>query len=642
MKKKTFWLLGSLLSFCLFSTTLAGCKKDSTSNSSISNSTSNTSISSNVSNSSSGNQQDEKKTLTITYEGVTEVGEDITLIVKNEEGEEIKGLPITIKEGNDKVSILMYFVQLLKPGNVTLEIVTEEYQGSLTFTITEKVEEVYSIKQIKTMVSMLQNQFVTTEGIVTASIGNSFYIGDGEAGIYVYNIHAIYTNSDAFVQGSVPVGSKVKVHAKLTNNQYGIQLNGYDGQYLTEAYVKNASNADVETPTRVVIQTEEELKELMKTPYRNGEQISITGQYVSGDLSPLYDDKNAIINMKIDNTEFTLKADRYDLSSSIIKNAWNQANIEVGDILTINSTFTYFQQSQITVTLAGQGTTINNDSKDDTKLRLDVQDKFVSVGKSITLNAFIPDGVEGTLTYEIIKGNEFASIEGNILTGIQTGIIKVVAKIGNLTSYPITIQVLESESQTIADVLNLDKGGNVEVIAKIMAIGNSGFVISDATGSIYVYTGKKAIYDEPEFYNSIGKVVKVTGTVDVYFKNNQKQIVNYTMTDVEDTLDAEIDFTKITASDLANLTNDELNCLIPIHIKGQGEMDENNNMLITVEGLENAVIFVLDYTTWHSMSMGMFGDGSVDADGFIAGKTTYDGTLEYFFYFCQPYSTASF
>lgn len=642
MKKKTFWLLGSLLSFCLFSTTLAGCKKDSTSNSSISNSTSNTSISSNVSNSSSGNQQDEKKTLTITYEGVTEVGEDITLIVKNEEGEEIKGLPITIKEGNDKVSILMYFVQLLKPGNVTLEIVTEEYQGSLTFTITEKVEEVYSIKQIKTMVSMLQNQFVTTEGIVTASIGNSFYIGDGEAGIYVYNIHAIYTNSDAFVQGSVPVGSKVKVHAKLTNNQYGIQLNGYDGQYLTEAYVKNASNADVETPTRVMIQTEEELKELMKTPYRNGEQISITGQYVSGDLSPLYDDKNAIINMKIDNTEFTLKADRYDLSSSIIKNAWNQANIEVGDILTINSTFTYFQQSQITVTLAGQGTTINNDSKDDTKLRLDVQDKFVSVGKSITLNAFIPDGVEGTLTYEIIKGNEFASIEGNILTGIQTGIIKVVAKIGNLTSYPITIQVLESESQTIADVLNLDKGGNVEVIAKIMAIGNSGFVISDATGSIYVYTGKKAIYDEPEFYNSIGKVVKVTGTVDVYFKNNQKQIVNYTMTDVEDTLDAEIDFTKITASDLANLTDDELNCLIPIHIKGQGEMDENNNMLITVEGLENAVIFVLDYTTWHSMSMGMFGDGSVDADGFIAGKTTYDGTLEYFFYFCQPYSTASF
>lgn len=642
MKKKTFWLLGSLLSFCLFSTTLAGCKKDSTSNSSISNSTSNTSISSNVSNSSSGNQQDEKKTLTITYEGVTEVGEDITLIVKNEEGEEIKGLPITIKEGNDKVSILMYFVQLLKPGNVTLEIVTEEYQGSLTFTITEKVEEVYSIKQIKTMVSMLQNQFVTTEGIVTASIGNSFYIGDGEAGIYVYNIHAIYTNSDAFVQGSVPVGSKVKVHAKLTNNQYGIQLNGYDGQYLTEAYVKNASNADVETPTRVVIQTEEELKELMKTPYRNGEQISITGQYVSGDLSPLYDDKNAIINMKIDNTEFTLKADRYDLSSSIIKNAWNQANIEVGDILTINSTFTYFQQSQITVTLAGQGTTINNDSKDDTKLRLDVQDKFVSVGKSITLNAFIPDGVEGTLTYEIIKGNEFASIEGNILTGIQTGIIKVVAKIGNLTSYPITIQVLESESQTIADVLNLDKGGNVEVIAKIMAIGNSGFVISDATGSIYVYTGKKAIYDEPEFYNSIGKVVKVIGTVDVYFKNNQKQIVNYTMTDVEDTLDAEIDFTKITASDLANLTDDELNYLIPIHIKGQGEMDENNNMLITVEGLENAVIFVLDYTTWHSMSMGMFGDGSVDADGFIAGKTTYDGTLEYFFYFCQPYSTASF
>ncbi len=642
MKKKTFWLLGSLLSFCLFSTTLAGCKKDSTSNSSISNSTSNTSISSNVSNSSSGNQQDEKKTLTITYEGVTEVGEDITLIVKNEEGEEIKGLPITIKEGNDKVSILMYFVQLLKPGNVTLEIVTEEYQGSLTFTITEKVEEVYSIKQIKTMVSMLQNQFVTTEGIVTASIGNSFYIGDGEAGIYVYNIHAIYTNSDAFVQGSVPVGSKVKVHAKLTNNQYGIQLNGYDGQYLTEAYVKNASNADVETPTRVVIQTEEELKELMKTPYRNGEQISITGQYVSGDLSPLYDDKNAIINMKIDNTEFTLKADRYDLSSSIIKNAWNQANIEVGDILTINSTFTYFQQSQITVTLAGQGTTINNDSKDDTKLRLDVQDKFVSVGKSITLNAFIPDGVEGTLTYEIIKGNEFASIEGNILTGIQTGIIKVVAKIGNLTSYPITIQVLESESQTIADVLNLDKGGNVEVIAKIMAIGNSGFVISDATDSIYVYTGKKAIYDEPEFYNSIGKVVKVTGTVDVYFKNNQKQIVNYTMTDVEDTLDAEIDFTKITASDLANLTDDELNYLIPIHIKGQGEMDENNNMLITVEGLENAVIFVLDYTTWHSMSMGMFGDGSVDADGFIAGKTTYDGTLEYFFYFCQPYSTASF
>lgn len=91
-----------------------------------------------------------------------------------------------------------------------------------------------------------------------------------------------------------------------------------------------------------------------------------------------------------------------------------------------------------------------------------------------------------------------------------------------------------------------------------MTIGDSGFVINNATSFIHVYTFKKTIYDEPEFYNGIGKVVKMTGTVNFYFKNNQKQIVNYTMTDVEETFDFENDFSKTTASGLVNFTNDKL------------------------------------------------------------------------------------
>lgn len=70
--------------------------------------------------------------------------------------------------------------------------------------------------------------------------------------------------------------------------------------------------------------------------------------------------------MKLGNTEFTLKADRYDINSSAVKKIWNAANVEAGDVLTVTSSFTYYKGEQITVALAGMGTSVNNDSKDET------------------------------------------------------------------------------------------------------------------------------------------------------------------------------------------------------------------------------------------------------------------------------------
>lgn len=572
-----------------------------------------------------------KEILTITYEGEAEVGGDITLIVKNSKGEEVKGVAFQVVEGAEKVSILSKFVTLLEAGNVTIVVETEDYYGKLSFTITEKQETVYSIRQVKTMVSMLENQMVTIYGKVTASLGNSFFVGDGNQGMYVYNMNSLYSSSDAFVNGIIPLGKTVKVRGLLTNSTYGLQLNGYDGQYLSDAYVRNYETTEIEEITPVVISTEEELKELMTTPNRAGESIRITGEYISGDLSNLYNEKNAFINMKIGNTEFSLKADKYDINSSKIYTTWANANAEQGDILTVDSVFTYYNKKDINVAFAGLGTSINNDSKDETKLRLDVKEKFVGVNKTITLNALVPSGVTGEVTYEVISGTEFATISGNVLTGVKEGTCKVVAKIGELVSYPVSIQVIAAETQKIGDVLKAEKGSSVEVEALLTGVADSGFIISDETGSIYVHTNKNAIYDEKEFNGKIGTMVKVTGTVDIYEKNGLKQIVNYTIENLDTTGEYPFKYTDKTLKDVLTLTDEELTYLVPVHISNcEGYTDNSNNFIITSPDLGDAVLFSLDTTMWNSMAF------SGEADGFIAGKTIYEGVTEYFFYFSNP------
>lgn len=571
-----------------------------------------------------------KAPLTVTYEGELVVGGDLTLIAKNAEGEEIKDLVIEAIEGADKVSILMRFVQLLAPGKVTLKLYNEQYEGEVSFEIQEATEQFYSITQIKKMVGMLQNEMIATEGIVTASIGNSFYLSDGSAGIYVYNMNSTFVGGDAFETGIIPVGKKVRVHGKLTNDSYGIQLNGYDGQYLSEAYVKNAPNADVEEPVANVIDTEEKLKELMKDSSHAGERITITGQYISGDLSALYNDKNALINMKLGNTEFTLKADRYDINSSAVKKIWNAANVEAGDVLTVTSSFTYYKGEQITVALAGMGTSVNNDSKDETKLRVEAPEKFLQVGKQMALTAHVPAGVEDPVSYEIIEGTEFATLEGNVLKGVAPGTIRVVAKAGALTSYPLAIQIIETEKQTIANVLQLQDGEDVDITAQITAITDTGFIVSDESGSIYVHDGRSAIYDEPEFNGGLGKTARITGTVATFEKNGHKQITNYQMSEVSaEATEYVVDFNATKLSDLPSMSAEQLNFLIPVHVVGTPEMIDmwSGPLLIHTDELPDNPLMGLATTMWQGFS------STVNTNGFIAGTTTYEGVTEYYFYF---------
>lgn len=584
--------------------------------------------------SSSASSSDiQKETLTITYEGELVVGGDITLIVKNSKGEEVKGLPISVTKGEENVSVLLYYVTLVKAGDVTLEINTDEYYGTLSFTIEEATETVVSIKQMKTMLSSFENEMVVTEGIVTASLGNSFYIGDGQEGLYVYNVSPNYTDSDAFESGAIPLGTKIRVKGKLTNDDFGLQLSGFaNGNFLTDAYAKKAPDAEVEAPIATKIETEEDLKALMATPSRAGERITITGEYLKGDTSPLFDDKNATIYLKIDNTEFALKADKYDLFRSNVEDMWKKANVEMGDILTIDSVFTYYKKNQITVSFAGQGASINNDSKDATKLRLNLSSKTLQKGKTMKLEALVPEGVTDSVTYEIVKGAEFASIEGDVLTAKAIGEVKVVAKAGSLMSYPLTLQIIEGKRQTVADALSLEKGANVSFVANITAISNSGFIVSDETGSIYVYDGRSAIYDEAEFSGKIGTTVEIEGTIDVYAKNGQKQVGNYKMKESKEKLEYTPNYV---GTSLDSLKNADLTKLIPVHITATGSQDDNGNIILSADGFTDAVFFVLDPTMWQSTQFGM-GEAAVEADGFIAGSTTYNGQLEYYFYFSQP------
>lgn len=125
-----------------------------------------------------------------------------------------------------------------------------------------------------------------------------------------------------------------------------------------------------------------------------------------------------------------------------------------------------------------------------------------------------PVGSFGEVTYEITEGNSFVELSGNVVKGVAAGTAKIVAKVGNVTSEPISITVTDQvyEPITIEQAKKVENGKTVLVKAKYIETmkysKTYGTFFGDGKQGLFVYG-----YDGESNGLTSGDVVTISGTV---------------------------------------------------------------------------------------------------------------------------------
>lgn len=492
-----------------------------------------------------------------TLKGYLYHGETVEVVANDENDKPLTDFNINITKGADFAIAKGNKIMLLDSGEVEGVISKEGYEDyKISFT-SQRVEK---IKDVKANIEQYNGKLITVRGIVTASYGNTFYLMDGKHGFYVYNMNTMDTTGnpgDGFELGKVVINTPVLVTAKVDNGKYGLQLTGYDGDFIKEACVLK-SNMDVTKPEIYEIKNEGELLSLNASKKLAGSRVKITAKFIEGDFSPVEQTKpsNAIFTFKYGDTTFDAKFNKYG-SLETVKEYWRKEKIEFGDYVTIESNFTYFND-HISVDLCNEGTYLHNESKDKNNIICEASEKEVVVGSSITLSAKLPEGLEGAVAYEIIKGKDVAKIEGDKLTGTKTGVVTLVAKVGDKTSMPIEIVVKDKAMPSISSVRDLEIGTQVTTKGKVVTFLINGLVITDGTGYLYCISELKNDFYPENLNIKIGDTVTATGIRNNYNKTRQLEVINDATFEVSTGEEVKVEYQKVEQADFKNFTDEEL------------------------------------------------------------------------------------
>ena len=144
-------------------------------------------------------------------------------------------------------------------------------------------------------------------------------------------------------------------------------------------------------------------------------------------------------------------------------------------------------------------------------LKLSSSSTQVKVGKTVTFDV-VPtpsNASDLNIVYEITSGSDLASIEGNILTALGVGEVKVVAKSNDIVSNEVTIKIIEDTVinpneliKTTIDELNImdpeayNNNASKDIPQQLFEV----------TGKVKAWYGKKAdgSYGEVDTYSSYG------------------------------------------------------------------------------------------------------------------------------------------
>ena len=323
-------------------------------------------------------------------------------------------------------------VTAVAKGEATITAKAGEKTATCKVTVNEPSPAYLTIAEAK---DKAVGETITVRGEVTAVSGKSAYIADQTGGFYVYNWS--YNGDDtAIVDGSWVLGMDVEVHAKIAEYSNLIQISNWDDARIEGTYAIEIGD-DV-TPMTPIALTEEGYKAL--TAKDAGNLYKFTAEYVSGTPST---GNNVSTTWKLGSTNITLRTDKYD-KVGIDK------TFVAGDVYEITTPLSWYG-SNPQFAFLGTGTILNKQVVVLESLSLSASAEKVNVGQTVELTAVkTPLNGEGDIEYKIIEGGDFATLNGNILTGVAAGTVKVQAEAGTIKSNEVTIEVV-AEAKAIYD-----------------------------------------------------------------------------------------------------------------------------------------------------------------------------------------------
>lgn len=427
---------------------------------------------------------------------------------------------------------------LNKAGSVQVKAVYGTHTAEKTFTI-EEGATFKTVKQVRALAEKDKYEPVYVRGVITATSGTSAYLQDATGGIFIYNFY--FQSTDTACQGyKWQLGTTVDIYAYVTSY--------YDNPQLTYSY-KKADNTyqDLEgrfanlSETQMAVPQPTEIDEAglkALTAEDTGKSYSFTAEYVSGSIETT---KKSTLKFKVGETSINMITDGssskiYEKEISKIKNEFDALGLKAGDKVDITAPLSSKGSGKDAYfSYYGFGTTIERHIERDT-LVIDY-DGEAKVGETLTMtasyNGTAPEGVVYTAT----KGADLVTITGNQvkLNAVGEVTIKGTYSDNGQEKTAETSFTIASKDPVKINTLKADDAAIVK--GKVTATNKQAFVLSDDTGSVYVFMKSAPTV-------KVGDKVQVEGTLgDSY--HGMLQFSTPTVTTVTEDLGFTVDETAI-------------------------------------------------------------------------------------------------
>ena len=262
----------------------------------------------------------------------------------------------------------------------------------------------YSIAQITTA-----NQTYTVRGEVVAENTGAILISDGEDALY------IFSNS---LPSQFELGDYVEATGKVESWNNAFQMS-YKDTNLKVTKLENGPEITFPAPT------------LLTAEIANGWKT--TSEFTTSDIKEYT--WTAVAGKAGNFDTFNIDGSDVDIEPVYLdSSAWK---FETGKAYKVTAYFIGYHNYASIMLTGLEETTIPVES-----ITLTADKTEVSVGETVTLSATLsPNGASGTVSYNIIEGSEFATLNGNVLTANSAGVVKVQASVGEIKSKEITVTI---------------------------------------------------------------------------------------------------------------------------------------------------------------------------------------------------------
>ena len=291
-------------------------------------------------------------------------------------------------------------------GEATIRVEGAESHEGVTIPVTVN-PKITSMKDVYE--AALNNtggdEVFTFEGVVVGIKGGSFYVQDGDYGMYVY--------ASSLAEG-VEMGKQVRVSSKVTV---------YNGLPETTGSIKVKVLGNGTLPTPIEI-TSKAILDAAKINVLANAPLAVykskTKDWTSSNTSVRF-------TFTIGGSDLTLNMDKngYDEDKAAIFN-----NATAGDAFSLGNILTNAYNTTMQLAFAGNTSTITEVIIAPESVQITNEETELGVGGSLGLTATVgPTGAPQDVVWSIESGADYADLEDNVLTGKAAGTVKVRATV---------------------------------------------------------------------------------------------------------------------------------------------------------------------------------------------------------------------